>query len=99
MVPCTLVRDEKMLEKLATHEVESVTMIFSLADKCARAAHGTQPPKTETPRLVAPELPSRAVAKKEEQEPGSRGATSRRSGRCSSGTSCCGSGWGPEYAW
>ena len=29
-----------MLEKLATHEVESVTMLFSLADKCARAAEG-----------------------------------------------------------
>ena len=25
-----------MLEKLATHEVESVTTLFSLADKCAR---------------------------------------------------------------
>ena len=34
------VRDEKMLEKLATQEVESVTMLFSLADKCARAAEG-----------------------------------------------------------
>ena len=36
--PCTIitafrqgVRDEKMLEKLATHEVESVTTLFSLA--------------------------------------------------------------------
>ena len=53
-----------MLEKLATHEVESVTMLFSLADKCARAAHGTQPPKTETPKLVAPVLPPRAVARR-----------------------------------
>src|SRR6185312_6860810 len=34
------VRDEKMLEKLATHEVESVTTLFSLADKGARAAEG-----------------------------------------------------------
>jgi len=58
------VRDEKMLVKLATHEVESVTTFLSLADKCARAAHGTQPPKTETPKLVAPGLPSRAVARK-----------------------------------
>jgi hypothetical protein len=32
------VRDEKMLEKLATHDVETVTMLFALADKCARAA-------------------------------------------------------------
>jgi hypothetical protein len=34
------VRDEKMLEKLATHDVESVTTLFALADKCARAAEG-----------------------------------------------------------
>jgi len=34
------VRDEKMLEKLATREVESITTLFSLADKCARAAEG-----------------------------------------------------------
>ena len=34
------VRDEKMLEKLVTHEVESVTTLFSLADKCARDAEG-----------------------------------------------------------
>jgi hypothetical protein len=32
------VRDEKMLEKLATHDVETVTTLFALADKCARAA-------------------------------------------------------------
>jgi hypothetical protein len=29
-----------MLEKLATHDVETVTMLFALADKCARAAKG-----------------------------------------------------------
>jgi hypothetical protein len=34
------VRDEKMLEKLATHDVESVSTLFALADKCARAAEG-----------------------------------------------------------
>jgi hypothetical protein len=32
--------DEKMLEKLATHDVETVTTLFALADKCARAAKG-----------------------------------------------------------
>jgi hypothetical protein len=32
------VRDEKMLEKLATHQVETVTTLFALADKCARVA-------------------------------------------------------------
>jgi hypothetical protein len=34
------VRDEKMLEKLATHNVETVPTLFALADKCARAAEG-----------------------------------------------------------
>jgi hypothetical protein len=34
------VRDKKMLEKLATHDVETVSTLFTLADKCARAAEG-----------------------------------------------------------
>jgi hypothetical protein len=34
------VRDEKMLEKLATRDVDNVTTLFALADKCARAAEG-----------------------------------------------------------
>jgi hypothetical protein len=37
---CQGVRDEKMLEKLATHDVETVTTLFALVDKCARAAEG-----------------------------------------------------------
>jgi hypothetical protein len=32
--------DKKMLEKLATHDVETVPTLFALADKCARAAEG-----------------------------------------------------------
>jgi hypothetical protein len=34
------VRDKKMLEKLPTHDVETVPTLFALADKCARAAEG-----------------------------------------------------------
>jgi hypothetical protein len=34
------VHDEKMLEKLATHDVETVPTLFALADKCTRAAEG-----------------------------------------------------------
>jgi hypothetical protein len=34
------VHDEKMLEKLATHDVETVSTLFALTDKCARAAEG-----------------------------------------------------------
>jgi hypothetical protein len=31
---------KKMLEKLATHDVETILTLFALADKCARAAEG-----------------------------------------------------------
>jgi hypothetical protein len=34
------VHDEKMLEKLAAHDVETVPTLFALADKCARAVEG-----------------------------------------------------------
>jgi hypothetical protein len=34
------VHDEKMLEKLHTHDMETVTTLFALANKCARAANG-----------------------------------------------------------
>jgi hypothetical protein len=34
------VRDEKMLDKLATHDVETIPTLFALADKCAKAAEG-----------------------------------------------------------
>jgi hypothetical protein len=37
---CQGVRDEKMLEKLAMHDVETVPALFALADKYARAAEG-----------------------------------------------------------
>ena len=39
-----------------------------------RAAHGTQPPKTETPKLVAPELPPRAVARRRRTRTGVAGS-------------------------
>jgi hypothetical protein len=48
------VRDEKMLEKLATHDVETVTTLFALADKCARAAEGhawPSEPQTEVSQM------------------------------------------------
>jgi hypothetical protein len=56
------VRDEKMLEKLVTHQVETVTTLFALADKCARAAEGcawysttqARPAQTCGPNVAAP---------------------------------------------
>jgi hypothetical protein len=40
MAFCQGVRDKKMLEKLATHDVGMVPTLFALADKCPRAAEG-----------------------------------------------------------
>jgi hypothetical protein len=37
---CHGVRDEKMLEKLTTHDVLDVSALFGLADKCAKAMEG-----------------------------------------------------------
>jgi hypothetical protein len=37
---CQGVRDEKMLEKLATHDIQDISVLFSLADKCTRVAEG-----------------------------------------------------------
>jgi hypothetical protein len=34
------VRDENMLKKLTTHDIQDVAELFSLADKCARATEG-----------------------------------------------------------
>jgi hypothetical protein len=34
------VRDEKILEKLTTHDIKDVSALFSLVDKCAKAAEG-----------------------------------------------------------
>jgi hypothetical protein len=44
-------RDEKMLEKLATHEVKNVSKLFSLADKCVRAAEGCAWHSQPTPEV------------------------------------------------
>jgi hypothetical protein len=50
------VRDEKMLEKLAMHDVETVPTLFALADKYARAAEGRAWHSAHKP-----ELPSRVA--------------------------------------
>jgi hypothetical protein len=34
------VRDEKMLKKLATHDVQDISELFSLEDKCTRVTEG-----------------------------------------------------------
>src|SRR5581483_10329296 len=53
------VRDKKMLEKLATREVRDVAKLFSIADKCARAAEGRQwhTPRSTQPGAAGPSSP------------------------------------------
>jgi hypothetical protein len=62
------VRDEKMLEKLATHGVETVTTLFALwptnVSELPRAVHGTQHRRPELPRRAAQVPPPRAVARR-----------------------------------
>jgi hypothetical protein len=61
------VRDEKMLEKLATHQVETVTTLFALANKCARAAEGRAwhlQPRQDPLRRAGPVLLPLAAARK-----------------------------------
>jgi hypothetical protein len=52
------VRDEKMLEKLATHDIQDVAELFSLTDKCARDAEGRAwytPPAPEAGKGAKPD--------------------------------------------
>jgi hypothetical protein len=72
-----------MLEKLATHDVETITILFALADKCARATEGRawhSAPQTGVAKMGG----SSAVThdgKKKEEEPRPREAAFYRSGR------------------
>jgi hypothetical protein len=57
------VRDEKMLEKLTTHDIQDVTELFSLVDKCARAAEGHAwhaPPTPKVGKGAKPEVSATA---------------------------------------
>ena len=88
------VRDEKMLEKLATHDVETVTTLFALADKCARAAEGrawhSAPQTGDCPDgWIGRRLSG--WQKEKEEEPRLREATA-----CCSGHRSC--DWVPERA-
>ena len=66
-----------MLEKLAAHDVESVTTLFSMADKCAKAAEGCawhSAPQGGDAKAGGSGLPSRAVARKRRTRTGVAGS-------------------------
>jgi hypothetical protein len=69
------VRDKKMLEKLATHDVETVPMLFdwlTSALEPPRAMHGTRPHKPGLPRRVA-RVPSPGTIKRKGRAVATRG--------------------------
>jgi hypothetical protein len=67
------VRDEKMLEKLATHDVETVPTLFALADKCAMAAEGRvwhSAPQTGAAQMGGPGAVAQDSKKKKKKNRG-----------------------------
>jgi hypothetical protein len=67
------VRDKKMLEKLATHDVETVTTLLTLADKCARATEGRawhSAPQTGVPRMGGSGATTQGGGKKKKKNRG-----------------------------
>jgi hypothetical protein len=65
------VRDEKMLEKLATYDVETISTLFVLADKCARVVEGRawhSAPQTETTQTGGSGTAPRVGKKKKKKD-------------------------------
>jgi hypothetical protein len=92
-------RDEKMLGKLTTHDIQDVSSLFSLADKCARATEGlawhspTVPlGKGRASPMLAPQL--RTVVAKQQQE-GWRQPVASQGTHCCSGY--CSGRWGSRW--
>jgi hypothetical protein len=80
------VRGEKMLEKLSTHDVETVPTLFALADKCARAAEGRawhSAPQTRAAQSGGSGAVPRDEKKKNEEGPRIPEAAVHRFGCCS----------------
>jgi hypothetical protein len=87
------VRDEKMLEKLATRDVDNVTTLFALTDKCVRAAEGRAwhlAPQAGVTQTGGSDADAQGDGKKKKEEQGSRPREA---------TGCCsshhGRGWRP----
>jgi hypothetical protein len=71
------VRDEKILEKLATHDIQDVSALFSLADKCARVAEGRAWHSPATPRSKKASKPNAGTSA---QGVGGRGKKKKKTG-------------------
>jgi hypothetical protein len=72
-----------MLEKLATHDVETVTTLFALADKCARAAEGYawhSTPQTGVTQMGGSGAATRGGGKKKKKKKKNHGHDKPQSG-------------------
>jgi hypothetical protein len=79
------VRDEKMLEKPATHQVETVTTLFAWRTNAPgqrRAVHGTPQPKQIPHRRVGPVSLPLAVARRRTRRPVALTSHGSGTGRC-----------------
>jgi hypothetical protein len=56
------VRDEKVLKKLSTHDIQDVIELFSLADKCTRATEGRAWHAQPTPKVGKGAMPEASTA-------------------------------------
>jgi hypothetical protein len=86
------VRDEKMLEKLATHDVQDVSELFSLADKCVRAAEGRawhSQPAPEAGKVGKPDVDAATQSSSKK----------KKKRRSMARTSCCSGWWGLWFMW
>jgi hypothetical protein len=71
------VRDEKMLEKLTTHDIQDVSALFSLAGKCARATEGRV---WHSPAAPTSKEASKPNAGTTAQDVGSKGKKKKKAG-------------------
>jgi hypothetical protein len=56
---------EKMMEKLATHDIKDIAELFSLADKCARAVKGRAWHALLAPKVGKDGQPNASIAAQE----------------------------------
>jgi hypothetical protein len=87
-----------MLEKLATHDVQDVSALFSLADKCAKAAEGRAWHSPVTHAAKGESKPSDGA---QAQGDSSNNNTKKKAGGTqplAGAPSCRSCGWGPWWA-
>jgi hypothetical protein len=92
-------RDEKMLEKLVTHDMQDISELFSLMDKYARVAEGRAWHSQPTPdagkagKLDADATAQSSDKKKKKKKVGGKDKL------LAGGTHCCSGWWGPWPTW